>query len=611
MGEWAGALIISGGQFVASAVWLARPCYHLADPTHSTPIMSINTGNNSLDSLVYGGWYGLIGQPVQLTYSFLTRAPANASNEDHAGFVAMSPTQQAAVRDALAQWASVANITVTETIANMGNLQFGTNDQGDASSAYAYLPEPGVSALAMYTNNQDRYNSVFTPGTYGPSVLLHEIGHMLGLKHPGNYDSTGTTIEGPFLPAATDNGDYTQMSYNEPTSWEINRNYATTPMLYDIQAIQYLYGANTSWHAGNDVYKFTNAVAPQCVWDAGGDNTFDFSQCSGATIINLNAGAFSETAPGLKNISIAYGVTVKTAIAGAGGATVYANNLGNSLNGGSGNDVFYEGGGSDAINGGIGSDTVVFSSTFAHYAVSRGSDVVTVVGDGTDILSGVEVLRFADRTINVYELAVQAAHVGTPGNDRLAADATGGIIDGGAGIDTVVFGGASTAYTVSRTAGGFDVVGSGGVKQSLVSVERLEFSDHSLALDSNGVPGQIYRLYEGALDRAPESAGMGFWMAHEAAGMPISSIARQFIDSREFGERFGVNLDNAHYVLQLYQNVLGRDPDAAGFAFHVGNLDSGWLTREQVLLGFSESPEFVAMVGATMPVGIAFDPWLG
>lgn len=564
--------------------------------------MSINTGNNSLDSLVYGAWYGGTGQPVRLTYSFLTRAPANASAEDRTGFGAMSGTQQAAVRDALAKWAGVANVTFTETIANMGNLQFGTNDQGDSSSAYAYLPEAGVSSLTMYTNNQDSYNSIFTPGTYGPSVLIHEIGHMLGLKHPGNYDSTGTTIDGPFLPAATDNGDYTQMSYNEPTSWAVNRHYATTPMLYDIQAIQYLYGANMSWHAGADVYTFTSSVAPQCIWDAGGANTFDFSACTGATIINLNAGTFSETAPGLQNISIAYGVAVTTAIAGAGSATIYANALGNSLIGGAGNDVFHEGAGSDIVRGGAGSDTVVFTSTYAHYLVSSSPSGVTVSGDGVDFLTDVETLRFSDRTIRVSELPQSLG--GTVGDDRLVAPATNVIIDGGAGIDTVTFQGRAADYQLQKSTNGVTVSGSG-VNDVLVNVERVQFSDRAMAVDlADGHGGQLYRLYEVAFDRTPDPSGLGFWLSALDRGVTLKSIAGSFITSPEFLKLYG-QTDNAAYLTLLYANALGREPDAPGFAWHLNNLEHG-LAREQVLLDFSESVEFKASVVGVAPAGVEY-----
>ncbi|TWI69187.1 reprolysin-like metallo-peptidase family M12B [Pseudoduganella lurida] len=567
--------------------------------------MSLTTGNNSIDSLIYGSWNRTAGTPVTLTYSFLTRVPAGASSEDANGFAAMSTVQQAAVRDALAQWASVANITFIETAANAGSLQFGTNAQ-TGSSGYAYLPEQGVSSLTMYLNNKGAYNSVYTAGSYGPTVLIHEIGHLLGLKHPGDYDSSGNVIDGPFLPAATDNGDYTQMSYNDPTAYSVTHKYATTVMLYDIQAIQYLYGANLSYHTGNDTYSYMGNATSQCIWDAGGSDTIDFSACLGATIINLNAGTFSETARGLNNISIAYNVTIENAIAGAGGSTIYANAAGNTLTGGAGADTFYEGAGSDRISGGGGLDTVVFSRSFGSYAVSHAGDVFTVSGDGTDTLSGIERLVFSDRTLTTAALA--QAYTGTAGNDLLAAG-TVAIIDGAAGIDTVVFAGTLASANITRSGGVVDVTPAGGATSTLLQVERLQFSDMSLALDLDGISGQLYRLYEAVFAREPDVAGMGFWLAKEAGGMSLTSIASGFLQSPEFTAVYGTDPTNALFVTKLYENVLHRAPDAAGFAFHVANMEHG-LSREQVLLGFSESLEFTQNLAPTLPVGVQFVPWI-
>jgi serralysin len=560
--------------------------------------MSLATGNNSIDSLVYGSWNAQAYTPVTLTYSFLTRVPTTASADDRAGFAAMSATQQAAVRDALAQWSAVANITFTETTANLGNLQFGTNAQ-DNSSGYAYLPEPGVRALSMYLNNKASYNSVFTPGSYGPTVLVHEIGHLLGLKHPGDYDSSGSVIDGPFLPAATDNGDYTQMSYNDPTGYAINHKFMTTTMLYDIQAIQYLYGANTAYHAGDDTYAYMGNAAPQCIWDGGGVDTLDFSACKGATIINLNAGTFSETARGLNNISIAYNVTIENAIASAGGSTIYANGAGNMLTGGAGADTFHEGAGSDRISGGGGQDTVVFSRSFGSYAVSHAGDVLTVVGDGTDILSGIERLTFSDRTLT--SAALTQATTGTAGNDLLAAVP---------GVDTVSFQGALGTASVVRSGNAVDVTLAGGGSALLLNVERLQFSDLSLALDTDGTAGQLYRLYEAVFAREPDTLGMGFWLAKEEGGLSLQSIAAGFLQSPEFVANYGANPTSELFVTRLYQNVLHREPEAAGFAFHVANLDHG-MSREQVLLGFSESAEFLQSLAATMPVGVQYIPFIG
>ena len=45
----------------------------------------------------------------------------------------------------------------------------------------------------------------------------------------------------------------------------------------------------------------------------------------------------------------------------------------------------------------------------------------------------------------------------------------------------------------------------------------------------------------------------------------------------------------------LYKNVLGRDADAEGLNYWVGNLSNGIETRYEALLGFAESAENKAL----------------
>lgn len=567
--------------------------------------MSISSGINSIDALAYSSWTTSPGTAATLAYRFMSSAPADATADDAKGFQMMTFAQQQATRTALNAWSAVANLTFVE-VDSGGQLRFATNDQSvNNSSAYAYLPESGTASVDLYLNNRGYYNSVFTPGSFGPSVLLHEIGHTLGLKHPGNYDSAGSNVDGPFLPASTDNTDYSVMSYHQSSTF--NGRYDISPMLYDIQAMQYLYGANTSYHAGDDVYSFASGQAPLCIWDAGGDNTFDFSACTGATQIDLRAGAFSGTAAGLSNVSIAYNVTIRTVLTGEGGSTVTLNDAGDIVKGGGGADVVRAGAGNDIINTGGGTDTVVFSGRFADYAVVRTSGEVRIGGQGEDVLSGVELLQFADMRINVADLALSGPPAATSGNDTLHALPGNEFIDGGLGLDTVVYGAARGLYQVRASGKGYTVTDGGGSVDVLSGVERVVFSDGGVALDADGAAGQAYRLYRAALDRTPDSAGLGFWMSARDGGMDLVAVARLFIDSAEFQARYG-GYDNTQFVTQLYANALHRAPDAAGLAWHVGNLNNG-LARAQVLVDFAESAECQGAVAGLVGNGIEYTPF--
>jgi hypothetical protein len=570
--------------------------------------MSLTTGINSIDALVSSSWADKAGTAVTLTYSFMTRLPSDASNDDANGFKPMTEVQKAGVRTALATWAAVANITFQEVGAD-GNLQMATNNQGKASSGYAYLPN-GVDPTALYTNNQDDYNSVFTPGEFGLSVLIHEIGHTLGFKHPGNYDSTGGDIDGPFLPAATDTIDYSQMSYNVGAGFDLNGNYGITPMLYDIQAIQYLYGANMSYHTGADTYAFGKEAPLQCIWDAGGTDTFDFSACTGATIINLNAGSFSSTAPGYNNISIAYNVSIERAIAGSGGSTIYANSAGNVITGGAGNDVIYEGAGDDVIAGGGGSDTVVFSNAITRYGLNGKPSQLVVVGEGFDALTGISTLKFSDVTVRLTDytdivngLGRDNTYQSMPGNQ---------LIVGNVGLTTLDVSGKLASYALAATGSAVtltDLSGNGGV-DLLVDVDRLIFSDGALALDTLGSTGSVYRIYSAMFNRAPDMAGLGYWMKALDSGAKVVEIANGFVSSAEFVSLYGANATDETFIKALYNNVLHRDPDDAGRAYWVNALHSGG-TRSEALVGFSDSAENIEVMSHIIPVGIAYTPWLG
>lgn len=105
--------------------------------------------------------------------------------------------------------------------------------------------------------------------------------------------------------------------------------------------------------------------------------------------------------------------------------------------------------------------------------------------------------------------------------------------------------------------------------------------------------GAVFRLYQSTLDRVPELGGLINWTSAIAHGQALEDVVTGFVNSPEFQATYGAASDS-EFVTLLYNNVLERDPDAGGLAYWVGQLGSGALTREQVVLGFSQSPEFIS-----------------
>ncbi len=115
---------------------------------------------------------------------------------------------------------------------------------------------------------------------------------------------------------------------------------------------------------------------------------------------------------------------------------------------------------------------------------------------------------------------------------------------------------------------------------------------------------QILRLYRAVFGRAPDAQGFAFWTERYAEGEALGSIAGTFILSPEWNERYPAALSNTEYIDAIYQNVLGRAGDEDGVRFWLDALDSGRLSRVQVLLSVSESPENIEGTGTSQPLRI-------
>jgi hypothetical protein len=243
-----------------------------------------------------------------------------------------------------------------------------------------------------------------------------------------------------------------------------------------------------------------------------------------------------------------------------------------------------------------------------------------VVGTRTD--TG-EVLFYAgwQIPINIAHLGVAsmptvidhdiAYVIGTKFNDiAMAPKGTSSTVDGGEGVDTVVLAGSraeffQSPYQLGITKG-FTFTKESPISQvvQVINVERLQFTDQTLAFDTEGTAGKAFRLYQSALGRAPDAGGLGFQIRTLEGGESLRAVAQNFIGSPEFSAKYGA-LDNAAFVTQLYANVLHRAPDALGLAFHVNSLATG-LGRADVLVGFSESPENHANLIGVMSGGMVF-----
>jgi hypothetical protein len=202
--------------------------------------------------------------------------------------------------------------------------------------------------------------------------------------------------------------------------------------------------------------------------------------------------------------------------------------------------------------------------------------------------------------------------VGTVAKDVLTGKGGDDTINGRDGIDTVVCAGNRSNYTLTRGASSYTVTDKTGADgtDTLTNIERVKFTDGLLALDI--APGQnageVYRLYQAAFARTPDMPGVKYHLNDmESKGLPLWQIASNFLASPEFASQYGSNPSDTQYINALYKNVLNRIPAASEVAWYQNQFTTKAMDHQAALIGFSESPENVALVGSAIANGI----WLG
>ncbi|MGZ3183979.1 MAG: DUF4214 domain-containing protein [Telluria sp.] len=617
---------------------------------NSTPL----TGQSSLyyiDALLDQGpdwnWFNPAANTLYFTFS------VTAGNEaKQSGQVAFTASQQSYARQAMSYLHQVTGINFVETSDGNGaqihlcnvdiassntvglcswNASWNTDGTGYDADAYVYLDNKEWAVQ----------NASLLPGTEGYETLLHELGHALGLKHP--FDTYGdSTVT---LPAAEDSTLYTVMSYTE--SGGPYSQYRA----YDMAALMWLYGgdglAGNLGVNGRGEYILGTAAANVMAGGSGndmlvgGDGNDDITGNGGNDTIDGGNGTDTVHFAGVRS---AYTINSSNGALIVSGSTTGTDTITNvesfafadmtlavsqlvDLTPPAAPSATTREGPSGLIAGNV----AIISGVTEAKAAIKVLNGTTTLGNATADANGAYTVSTSALVNGSYTLSVIAtdaagnasaptqlalkvdtaqSKLGTAGADQFTATAGNNTFDGAAGMDTVVFGAAHTAYSVAAISGGFTVTdnaGNGGV-DAVFNVERLSFTDHAvIGLDIAGTAGMGYRIYQAAFDRTPDLAGLGYWIGVMDQGASLDSIAAGFLGSAE-AQQIYHDTTNAQFVDLLYQHVLHRAGDAGGVTYWNGVLDAGG-PRAVVLADFSESPENQAAVIGAIQNGILFTPY--
>jgi serralysin len=463
---------------------------------------TVLTSNNNVDALS-SGWQW---KNNSVTYSFTDSSSDYENNYESwnsqgssslTGFRALNTFQKSAMRGWFAQYANVCNLNLVElTGAQDRDATIRIASSSKPSTAYAYFPGDYVEAGDVFIGTQNDYT---TPkiGSYAYYTFGHELGHALGLKHGHQaFYSNNSTMN-----ADRDSMEFSIMTYRSyigaPTNavYNLDGSFAQSLMMYDISAIQYMYGADFSSNSGNTIYSFSTVTGEmvingvgqgaastntifRTIWDGNGNDTYDFSNYGTNLSIDLTPGGWSDLDVGgnFQRANLGYDENytaryarghvfnalqyngdvrslIENANGGSGNDRIVGNNANNTLRGNSGNDYLDGGIGNDYLDGGTGTDAMVGGTGNDTYIVDNIGDSVT---ETSTLSTEIDIVYAAgDYTLamNVENLTLTGSAIRGTGNslnNNLIGNSANNTLNGGLGADTMIGGTGNDTYIIDN-----------------------------------------------------------------------------------------------------------------------------------------------------------------
>ncbi len=504
-----------------------------------------------IDALTFVRQLADSGQKTIIDFAFAETAPTSFNATDKLEFSPFTVAQRTLAKQVFAYISSVLNIEFRETTdTSLEKVLVLANNKQEKSAGYA-----GANKL-MLANTE--LNLAAKPDSYAALTLMHEMGHVLGLKHPFSHNDAGGSVgPAPYLPDAEDSIANTVMTYIDT-----HQIYAIGYKDYDIAALSFLYGPSAQRNAG-DTHTILSAALSNFITDGSGNDTLDASAFSQALVIDLRPGywgyigakATAISAPG--QVTVNFGSVIENLAGGSGNDRLTGNDVDHVLIGGAGDDVLTGGLGADLLHGGGGFDTATYAVSYKSFALTRaGNDWTLSTSTDTkerDTLNGIERLQFADAVLAIS-------------TDGLAA--------------TVEL----SAYTALA--------------------HKFYIAYFGRPADPAGLNSMVKQL---ANAQAPSTTNT--FVSAYGRDATVTSIIDSFGNSAESAALYKGGTEA--FITAIYSNVLGRAPDAGGLAFWSGAVTKGEISRGQVALNILAGAEVNTSQQGALDAALAGNRMLG